>query len=33
MSAAARVTNRGDVVDIDAQTNPLTLHPVLSSLL
>ncbi len=33
MSAAACVTNRGDVVDIDAQTNPLTLHPVLSSLL
>ncbi len=33
MSAAACVTDRGDVVDIDAQTNPLTLHPVLSSLL
>ena len=29
MSAAARVTNRGDVVDVDAQTNPLALHPVL----
>jgi hypothetical protein len=26
MSAAARVTNRGDVVDVDAKTNPLALH-------